>query len=324
MHEINLKSMKKLFASLIFGLLLSSIVFGSLTPAYGAGQLYGMTAKTGIPSILFSIDTLTGAATQIGPGVGFDGCGAMDYDPVSNTMFATCGNSAGPKQLITINLGTGVGTLVATITGPLTDNITDISFHSDNTLFAMTGFQNGGSLYTINKLTGVSALIGPSSGGWGQGIAFSPSDTLFHSTGDGQPGTGLDTVSTLNGAASPKVLYTFQGFDPGLNNPRMNAMDFMPGSNILFGSVAQFDRNIHSIATIDPNTAVVTNIGFTEGFLDSIAFVLDVEVGGEFSPIDSTALMLAGLQSSAIWMLPILAGAAGVGVYFIKTRMNKE
>ena len=47
-------------------------------------------------------------------------------------------------------------------------------------------------------------------------------------------------------------------------------------------------------------------------------------VGGELLPIDSTALVLAGLQTSAIWMLPVLAGAAGVGVFYIKTRMNKE
>jgi len=47
-------------------------------------------------------------------------------------------------------------------------------------------------------------------------------------------------------------------------------------------------------------------------------------VGGELIPIDNTALMLAGLQSSAIWMLPVLAGAAGIGAYYIKTRMNKE
>jgi len=50
----------------------------------------------------------------------------------------------------------------------------------------------------------------------------------------------------------------------------------------------------------------------------------DFIVGGEFLSIDSTALLLAGLQSSAIWMLPVLAGAAGVGAYYIKTRMNKE
>ena len=47
-------------------------------------------------------------------------------------------------------------------------------------------------------------------------------------------------------------------------------------------------------------------------------------VGGELLPIDNTALLLAGLQSSAIWMLPVLVGAAGVGAYYIKTRMNKD
>ena len=47
-------------------------------------------------------------------------------------------------------------------------------------------------------------------------------------------------------------------------------------------------------------------------------------VGGELLPIDSTALMLAGLQTSAIWMLPVLAGVAGsaFGVLYIKSRRN--
>jgi len=47
-------------------------------------------------------------------------------------------------------------------------------------------------------------------------------------------------------------------------------------------------------------------------------------VGGEFLPIDSTALVLAGLQTSAIWMIPVLAGVAGAGFYLVKFRMNKE
>jgi len=47
-------------------------------------------------------------------------------------------------------------------------------------------------------------------------------------------------------------------------------------------------------------------------------------VGGEFLPIDSTALVLAGLQTSAIWMLPVLAGVAGsaFGILYIKNRRN--
>jgi len=50
----------------------------------------------------------------------------------------------------------------------------------------------------------------------------------------------------------------------------------------------------------------------------------DMEVGGEILPIDSTALVLAGLQTSAIWMLPVLAGVAGsaFGIIYIKSRRN--
>jgi len=50
----------------------------------------------------------------------------------------------------------------------------------------------------------------------------------------------------------------------------------------------------------------------------------DCQVGGEFLPIDSTALVLAGLQTSAIWMLPVLAGVAGsaFGILYIKSRRN--
>ena len=43
-------------------------------------------------------------------------------------------------------------------------------------------------------------------------------------------------------------------------------------------------------------------------------------VGGELLPIDNTALLLAGLQTSAIWMLPVLAGAAGAGFAAFKLR----
>jgi len=47
-------------------------------------------------------------------------------------------------------------------------------------------------------------------------------------------------------------------------------------------------------------------------------------VGGEFLPIDSTALVLAGLQTSVFWMLPVLAGVAGsaFGILYIKYRRN--
>ena len=52
--------------------------------------------------------------------------------------------------------------------------------------------------------------------------------------------------------------------------------------------------------------------------------IINGPVGGELIPIDSTALVLAGLQTSAIWMLPVLAGvaASAFAVLYIKYRKN--
>ena len=47
-------------------------------------------------------------------------------------------------------------------------------------------------------------------------------------------------------------------------------------------------------------------------------------IGREIIPIESTGLLLAGMQTSAFWMLPALAGIAGARAYFVRTRMNKE
>ena len=47
-------------------------------------------------------------------------------------------------------------------------------------------------------------------------------------------------------------------------------------------------------------------------------------VAGELLPLNTTALFISGITSSAIWMIPTLAGIAGAGVYFIRTREHNE
>jgi len=47
-------------------------------------------------------------------------------------------------------------------------------------------------------------------------------------------------------------------------------------------------------------------------------------VAGELLPLDSTALFLAGIQSMTVWMIPTVLGLAGVGVYLVKFRANRD
>ncbi len=48
------------------------------------------------------------------------------------------------------------------------------------------------------------------------------------------------------------------------------------------------------------------------------------KVGGEFLGVESAALLIAGFQASAIWMIPTIAGIAVTGIYLTKFRANKE
>ena len=59
----------------------------------------------------------------------------------------------------------------------------------------------------------------------------------------------------------------------------------------------------------------IDDISFTEEFCGIVA--------GELLPIDNTALFLAGLSSSAVWMIPTLAGLAGAGV-IIRSRLHRD
>jgi len=45
-------------------------------------------------------------------------------------------------------------------------------------------------------------------------------------------------------------------------------------------------------------------------------------VGGEIIPIETTALLLAGAQTSAIWMAPLLAGTVVAATIYIKKKRN--
>jgi hypothetical protein len=57
--------------------------------------------------------------------------------------------------------------------------------------------------------------------------------------------------------------------------------------------------------------------------MDHSAFLAaDVPVGGTLIPIDSAALLLAGIQTSAVWMVPLLAGIVGATTIYIKKKRN--
>jgi len=53
-------------------------------------------------------------------------------------------------------------------------------------------------------------------------------------------------------------------------------------------------------------------------------WINEPQIAGELLPLDSSALMIAGLTSMSVWMVPAIAGLAGVGVYLVKFRANRD
>lgn len=235
-----------------------------------SGRLFGVAfiGPSG-PSTLYSIDHTTGAATAIGP-IGFNAVSAMAFD-ASGTLYAVGRRpSDSVNVFLTINTTTGAGTEIGP-TGVETlgfgNSVSDISFRgSDGALYAY--LEAGDGLGRIDKSTGVATALGSTRiSCCGNGMAFSPDHVLFHSN--------EDSLHTLNQVTGEATVVAPMSFPISSNDfPRINGMDFQPGTGILFGSLNTNTTagRVNYLVTVDTTTGVVTIIGTTITGLDALAF----------------------------------------------------
>jgi len=146
---------------------------------------------------------------------------------------------------------------------------------------------------------------------------------LFHNGGTNP----VDQVVLSQFGGEPFDLVSFDmvvGIFQGCSSAPFFTIEDSNGNSILvpagtLGPVQVNMLNTLSVTfTVDPST--FDNIAIC---MDNLIFD-DAPVGGELLSLDTTALMLAGLQSSAVWMIPTLAGLAAAGFYLVKFRANKE
>jgi len=303
--------MKTIAMAAISILLVSALAPMNLPQASAASTLYGIefphtTVRT---STLYTIDPTTGNETPVGP-IGFEGCSAADFHPSTLVLWAICvDDEDNTADLITINTSNGAGALVHTISLPNGNiKVPDMSFrNSDGQLFIW--MELGDRLATVDIGTGIVTDLGSGTGGNGNGLAFSLGDTLFRTTGGGN---ALETLNQANGAPLTSIFIS----------QKHNAFDFDPSSGILYGTqISGSEGGPISLTTVDVNTGVTTPIGpMLDGF-DAIAFLpMEQQVAGELLPLDTSALMIAGLTSMTVWMIPTVLGLAGAGVYLVKFR----
>lgn len=266
----------------VFKLLTYSILLMTFLSPSAYAQLYGSAylGDEGL-STLYDINPATAEATPIGP-IGFERCGAMDFDTQSQSLFAICERADGSdvEVLVNINPNTGAGTEV----GPpnTCGEFTDMSFRNADAVLFASGFDScdnsfsGYALTTISALNGQGAIIGDmqNSGCCGGALAFSLTDGLFFLDNRDFENI-LYRVNQSTGLATPDVDVNFP---PALElEPRANAMAFNPVTGVLFVSIIngggrENPVREHFLGTVNTGSGDVTIIGPTVDGLDAIAF----------------------------------------------------
>jgi len=314
--------MKGLFTILVMLILIS----GMISPVYAPtpGTLYGVegNGSPGTPGGLNIVDQTDGSLTLVGDVVTPGGLSGLAIDSTVTAFGTTVQGSGVASNLVIINLDTG--NLVNTV-GTVTDvsgqelKIGDLTIQpGTDVLFGITANQGpvgappGGSLFTISNIDGSATLVGDTGISTNAGLGFAPDGTLYML--ETSP-SNLHTVDPTNAQILTSVAVA-DNWD-GL---------CVRADGTIFATQVGFFVGPFDLATVNPSTGDLFLIGSHDASLSDCDFVPEEQdvVGGEFLPIDSTALVLAGLQTSAIWMLPVLAGVAGsaFGILYIKYRRN--
>jgi len=136
---------------------------------------------------------------------------------------------------------------------------------------------------------------------------------IIDNTGDGG-GNTLDRTSGVATDSSGNVFVTGFATD--------NAFKITPGGVITEIINATGDGGGN---TLDGTEGVATDSSgnvFVSGRTSDNAFKIakDIVIGGTYIPIDQTALLLAGVQSISMWMIPVVIAGIGIGVFVIKRR----
>ena len=285
------------------------------------------------------------------------GCQSIDFHPVTGVLYGICFDTVlGDSVLVTISTITGGITSVIAPLGTFV-RTPGMSFHPTTGVLYASSFAPGfGSqeLFTV-ALVGPGPLatpvspfsLGPGFFGGGNAIAFNAAGTLFFMAA----GIAVNEVYTVSlttevltslpgglvfPAVDPAHSLPYAGFPPAFVLPfgasgfaRINAAEFDPATGLLATIVNDGGGggSGYYLSGTSPAGAGTAHVGITTPRMDGLAFEpIPLVVGGVGIPIDTTALLIAGVQSSTMWMIPVLAfiGIAGLVIFKIKSKANQS
>ena len=310
--------MKGLFTILVMLILIS----GMISPVYAPspGTMYGVEGRgsAGTAGGLNIVDQTDGSLTFVGDVVTPEGLSGLAIDSTVTAFGSTVDGSGPASDLVIINLDTG--NPVSTV-GTVTDvsgqelKIGDLTIQpGTDVLFGITANQGpagappGGFLFTISNIDGSATLVGDTGISVNAGLGFAPDGTLYML--ETNP-SNLHTVDPTNAQilTSVAVADNWDGLCV-----RADATIF--ATEVGF-SVAPFD-----LATVNPSTGDLSLIGSHDASLSDCDFIpaLRQGVGGEYFTLDTTALLVAGLQTNLAWIIPVAVSTVGIGAFLLRKK----
>lgn len=247
---------------------------------------------------------------------------SLAIDPDTGTMYG--GSGFGSFNLYTVNLNTAIVTLV----GPTGEgSLVGLDFGPVGQLFAAVnpvgqGGNGGTHLATVNKNTGDTTIIGSFGVSHIGAIAFAPDGTLYGATeNNGQQLGELYTINTDTGQANLVNPILLDGL-PTIGG--FASLQFSC-SGILFGGGGSSYDDFGIINRVTGSFNLLGNevIDTIGGMAFVSSCIEQGQVGGKVVPIDTTALLLAGVQSPAGIMLTFIVVSSGIGVCIVIQNRRK-
>jgi len=307
--------------TILFSTILSVFIIGMATPsAYAAeGDLAG---------------TVTCSNANAGVGLAYDGTTFFYPIAFSSSILGTCDITGTVGANIQIN----------NLNAP--NAITTVAYDAKRDLLWAATADLGGEqrdIYQIDKTTGnaVFQFTATATGASAtDGLAYDGQDDTIWITGDVSSvishyktdGTiiGVDLpVPALDGgqhaisgvAAGVDVLYLGHNGIPIISKHLKLDLSKLAEFSTGVGRTEDLECDpdtfpgIDVVWSTDLGTPILEAFEVADGTCPLGGVVLPV--GGEILPINSMALMLAGVQSISMWMIPVVVSGAGIGVFVI-------
>jgi len=128
------------------------------------------------------------------------------------------------------------------------------------------------------------------------------------------------TITTNGGAGgNGAIIVVTSSSVPALTNEACGIINLNGGIGDGSGGLISFSDSTLNHGTINQNGGPGQFSG--EIFGSVVDDPLPCKpIGGVIIPIDTTALLLAGVQTNAAWLIPVVLSVAGIGIFLVRRK----